>query len=88
MEIYLTYVRYFFIFKQGFIYKTPFSYKLNFIIDPFVKFKCSISIESMSHQLDVNHVHLNHNNDIKSFENITNFSNNEELDDYYSNFYN
>ena len=53
--------------QKPFLFISEMEYKLNFIIDPFVKFKCSISIESMSHQLDVNHVHLNHNNDIKSF---------------------
>ena len=47
--------------KKPFLFISEMEYKLNFIIDPFVKFKCSISIESMSHQLDVVHINFNSN---------------------------
>ena len=44
--------------KKPFLFISEMEAKINFVIDPFVKFKCSISIESMSHQLDVVHVNL------------------------------
>ena len=47
--------------KKPFLFISELEYKLNFIIDPFVKFKSSLSIESMSHQLDVVHVSLRDN---------------------------
>ena len=51
--------------KKPFLFISEMEYKLNFVIDPFVKFKSSISIESMSYQLDVVHVTLL-NNIVKS----------------------
>ena len=54
--------------EKPFLFISEMEYKLNFIIDPFIKFKCSISLESMSHQLDVMHVNLT-NNITKSFVN-------------------
>ena len=54
--------------KKPFLFISEMEKQLNFAIDPFVKFKCSISIESMSHQLDVVHVNLI-DNIIKSFVN-------------------
>jgi hypothetical protein len=54
--------------QKPFLFISEMEYKLNFLIDPFVKFKCSISIESMSHQLDVIHVTINSNN-CKSYVN-------------------
>ena len=52
--------------NKPFLFISEMEKKLKFIIEPFVKFKCSISIESMSHQLDVIHVNLI-NNLVKSF---------------------
>ena len=52
--------------NKPFLFISEMEKKLNFIIEPFVKFKSSISIESMSHQLDVVHVNLI-NNLAKSF---------------------
>ena len=45
--------------KKPFLFLTELEYKLNFIIDPYIKFKASLSIESMSHQLHISHIDLN-----------------------------
>ena len=45
--------------KKPFLFISELEYKLNFVIDPFIKFKSSISLESMSHQLDISHLELN-----------------------------
>ena len=47
--------------KKPFLFISEMEYKINFIIDPFIKFKCSISIEPMSQQLDVVHINFNSN---------------------------
>ena len=52
--------------KKPFLFLSELEYKLNFIIDPYIKFKSSISLESMSRQLNSSHVEIN-NNIIKSF---------------------
>ena len=48
--------------------------KLKFIIDPFTKFKSSISIESMNNKLELKHIILNHNNRIHSYINSNEIS--------------
>ena len=52
--------------KKPFVFISEIEYKLNVLIDPFIKFKSSISIESMSHKLDISHIEIN-NFIIKSF---------------------
>ena len=44
--------------------------KLKFIIDPYIKFKSSISIESMYNKLELKHISLNINDRTKSYINI------------------
>ena len=56
--------------EKPFLFLTEMERKLNFIIDPFIKFKSSISIESMYNKLELNHIYLNQNNRTKSFINI------------------
>ena len=56
--------------EKPFLFLTEMERKLNFIIDPFIKFKSSISIESMYNKLELNHISLNRNNRIKSFINV------------------
>ena len=45
--------------KKPFLFLSELEYKLNFLIDPYIKFKVSISIESMSHKLNNMHIELN-----------------------------
>ena len=52
--------------KKPFLFLSELEYKLNFIIDPYIKFKSSISIESLSRQLNISHIEFN-NIIIKSF---------------------
>ena len=47
--------------KKPFLFLSELEQKLNFVINPFVKFKSSLSIESMSKQLNMNHIYLNYN---------------------------
>ena len=47
--------------KKPFLFLSELEKKLNFIINPFIKFKSSLSIESMSNQLNMNHIYLNFN---------------------------
>ena len=47
--------------KIPFLFLSELEYKLNFIIDPYIKFKSSISIESMRKQLNMEHLLLNFN---------------------------
>ena len=56
--------------EKPFLFLTEMESKLHFIIDPFIKFKSSISIESMYNKLEVNHIHLNSNDRTKSFINV------------------
>ena len=46
---------------KPFLFLSEFEQKLNFIINPFIKFKSSLSIESMSKQLNMNHISINYN---------------------------
>ena len=52
--------------KKPFLFISEIENKLNVLIDPFIKFKSSISIESMSRKLDIFHIDLN-NIIIKSY---------------------
>ena len=60
--------------KKPFLFLNEMEYKLKFMIDPFIKFKSSISIESMYKQLDLNHIVLNHNNITHSYINCNELS--------------
>ena len=46
--------------KKPFLFLSELECKLNFLINPFIKFKSSLSIESMRNQLDVNHLKINY----------------------------
>ena len=56
--------------EKPFLFLTEMERKLNFVIDPFIKFKSSISIESLYNKLELNHINLNQNNRTKSFINV------------------
>jgi hypothetical protein len=60
--------------NKPFLFLSEMEYKLKFIIDPFIKFKSSISIESMHNQLELNHIVLNHNNMTHSYINSNELS--------------
>ena len=53
--------------NKPFLFLTEMEYKLKFIIDPFIKFKSSISIESMSNKLELKHIILNANQKTHSY---------------------
>ena len=55
--------------KKPFLFLSELELKLNFIINPFFKFKSSLSIESMSKKLNLNHISLNNHFDICSYVN-------------------
>ena len=55
--------------KKPFLFLSELELKLNFILDPFIKFKSSLSIESMSKKLNLNHISLNNHFDICSYVN-------------------
>ena len=44
-----------------FLFLSEMEQKLKFVIDPFIKFKASISIESLFNKLDIKHISLNQN---------------------------
>ena len=46
---------------KPFLFLTEMEHKLNFIVDPFVKFKSSISLESMYNKLELKSITLNEN---------------------------
>ena len=60
--------------EKPFLFLNEMERKLHFIIDPFIKFKSSISIESMYNKLELNHISLNINDRTKSFINIEEIS--------------
>ena len=60
--------------NKPFLFLTEMEYKLNFIIDPFIKFKSSISIESMSNKLELKHIILNKNKKTHSYINSSEIS--------------
>jgi len=47
--------------EKPFLFLTEMEHKLNFIVDPFVKFKSSISLESMYAKLELKNIALNEN---------------------------
>ena len=47
--------------KMPFLFLSELEQKLNFIINPYIKFKSSLSIESMKNQLNMEHLILNFN---------------------------
>ena len=55
--------------KKPFLFLSELEMKLNFVIDPFIKFKSSLSIESMSKKLKLDHISLNNSIDICSYVN-------------------
>ena len=60
--------------EKPFIFITEMERKLKFIIDPYIKFKSSISIESMYNKLELKHISLNTNDRTKSYINIEELS--------------
>ena len=46
---------------KPFLFLSEMEYKLNFIINPYIKFKASISLESINKQLKLEHINLNTN---------------------------
>jgi len=55
--------------KKPFLFLSELELKLNFIINPFIKFKSSISIESMNKKLKLEHISLNNYFTIYSYSN-------------------
>ena len=53
--------------NKPFLFLSEMEYKLKFIIDPFIKFKSSISIESMYNKLELKHIIFNKNNITNSY---------------------
>ena len=47
--------------KKPFLFLSDLEQKLNFIINPYIKFKSSLSIESMNNLLEMNYINLNYN---------------------------
>ena len=58
--------------KKPFLFIKELQYKLNFIINPYILFKSSLSIESMKNKLEKKYIYLNNNN-------IHSYINNEEI---------
>ena len=55
--------------KKPFLFLSELELKLNFVINPFIKFKSSISIESMNKKLKLDHINLNNYFEIFSYIN-------------------
>ena len=55
--------------KKPFLFLSELELKLNFTINPFIKFKSSISIESMSQKLKLEHICLDNNFNVYSYVN-------------------
>ena len=53
--------------KMPFIFLTELEQKLNFIINPYIKFKSSLSIESFKNKLNMEHIILNFSNKTFSY---------------------
>ena len=60
--------------NKPFLFLNDLEYKLKFIINPFIKFKASISIESMSNKLELKHIVLNQNGITYSYINSNEIS--------------
>ena len=58
--------------KKPFLFIKELQYKLNFILNPYILFKSSISIESMKDKLEKKHIYLNYTNTFS-------YINNEEI---------
>ena len=56
--------------EKPFLFITELERKLGFVIDPYIKFKSSISIESMHNKLDISHISFNLNTNTKTFINV------------------
>ena len=55
--------------KKPFLFLSELELKLNFVIDPFIKFKSSLSIESMSKKLKLDHISLDNYFNVYSYVN-------------------
>ena len=55
--------------KKPFLFLSELELKLNFSINPFIKFKSSLSIESMSKKLKIEHLNLDNNFKVYSYVN-------------------
>ena len=55
--------------KKPFLFLSELELKLNFTINPFIKFKSSLSIESMSQKLKLDHLSLDNNFNVFSYVN-------------------
>ena len=55
--------------KKPFLFLSELELKLNFIINPFIKFKSSLSIESLSKKLKLGHLSLDNNFNVYSYAN-------------------
>ena len=53
--------------NKPFLFLSEMEYKLKFVINPFIKFKSSISIESIYNKLELNHIILNKNSRTNSY---------------------
>ena len=60
--------------KKPFLFLSELEQKLNFVINPFIKFKSSLSIESMRKQLNMGHIYLNYNYKTYSYINSNEIS--------------
>lgn len=60
--------------KKPFLFLSELEMKLNFAINPFIKYKASLSIESMSKKLKLEHINLNNYFDITSYVNYDEIS--------------
>ena len=53
--------------KKPFLFLSELEQKLNFVISPYIKFKSSLSIESMKNQLNMSHIYINYNHKTFSY---------------------
>ena len=60
--------------KKPFLFLSELEMKLNFVINPFIKYKASLSIESMSKKLKIEHINLNNFFDLISYVNCEEIS--------------
>ena len=61
--------------KKPFLFIKELQSKFNFVLNPYILFKSSLSIESMKNKLDKKYIYLNYNNNTYSY------LNNEEISD-------
>jgi len=60
--------------KKPFLFLSELEMKLNFVINPFIKYKASLSIESMSKKLKIEYINLNNFFDVISYVNCEEIS--------------